>query len=108
MKSRGICLVIEDDGDISGLISFIRSMAGFDVHAVSSGAAALTAAVNLDLALITRDLGLPDIDGHDVARGMREISAAPISRARGSGLKHRVRGRFPSRRWRIVGHLSRR
>ena len=76
--SRGICLVIEDDEDIANLISFVLSKDGFEVHVAASGAAGLAAAAALHPALVTLDLGLPDIDGLDVAHGLREISAAPI------------------------------
>ena len=76
--SRGICLVIEDDEDIANLISFVLSKDGFEVHVAASGAAGLAAAAELHPALITLDLGLPDIDGLHVAHGLREITAAPI------------------------------
>ncbi|CAM3307629.1 Transcriptional regulatory protein SrrA [Arthrobacter ulcerisalmonis] len=78
MNSRGICLVIEDDPDIRGLLGLILSGAGFEVHAEATGAADLSAARRLDLDLITLDLGLPDLDGHDVARRIRELSTAPL------------------------------
>ncbi|MET3922842.1 response regulator [Arthrobacter sp. UYEF20] len=78
MNSRGICLVIEDDPDIQGLLCLILSRAGFEVHAKATGAAGLCAAERLDLALITLDLGLPDLNGHDVARAIRKLSKAPL------------------------------
>ncbi|MEV7135664.1 response regulator transcription factor [Arthrobacter sp. NPDC093128] len=76
--SRGICLVIEDDADIADLVSFILSQAGFEVHVARSGMEGLDAAAALDPALITLDLGLPDIDGLHVAQGLRGITAVPI------------------------------
>ncbi|WP_426998240.1 response regulator transcription factor [Pseudarthrobacter sp. N5] len=78
MGSRGICLVIEDDEDIQGLVSVILSGAGFDVHPASTGAAGIAAAGKPDLALITRDLGLPDLDGLVAACHIRNISGASI------------------------------
>ncbi|WP_311379733.1 response regulator [Arthrobacter sp. ISL-48] len=76
--SRGICLVIEDDEDIAGLISFVLSKGGFEVHVAGTGAEGLEAAAVLNPALITLDLGLPDIDGLDVAHGLRQMTVAPI------------------------------
>lgn len=76
--SRGVCLVIEDDEDITSLISFILSKSGFEVHVAGTGAAGLEAAAQLNPALVTLDLGLPDIDGLHVAQGLRQISAARI------------------------------
>jgi two-component system OmpR family response regulator len=78
MKSRGVCLVIEDDPDIRGLVSVILTRAGFDVQAAATGAEGIAAAGNLHPALVTLDLGLPDIDGHEVARRVRERSDAPM------------------------------
>lgn len=78
MNSRGMCLVIEDDLDIRGLLCLILSRAGFEVHAEATGAAGLRTAGKLDLAMITLDLGLPDINGHDLARRLRKASNAPL------------------------------
>lgn len=78
MSTRGICLVIEDDADIRGLLSVILTNAGFEVHAIETGAEGLHAATRLDLTLITLDLGLPDMDGRDVSRRLRALTEAPI------------------------------
>ncbi len=50
----------------------------YDVHAEATGAAGLRAAGALDPTLITLDLGLPEINGDDVARHIRKVSNAPI------------------------------
>ena len=76
--SRGICLVIEDDEDIASLVSFVLSNGGFEVHVARTGADGLESAALLNPALITLDLGLPDIDGLHVAQGLRDMTAAPI------------------------------
>lgn len=78
MSTRGACLVIEDDADIQGLISLILSTEGFEVHTVETGSAGLLAASRQQLALITLDLGLPDVDGREVARQLRSVSSAPL------------------------------
>ncbi len=78
MKSRGVCLVIEDDQDIRSLICVILTQTGFDVNAVASGAEGLAAAGTLHPVLVTLDLGLPDIDGHEVAHRFRDLSEAPM------------------------------
>jgi DNA-binding response OmpR family regulator len=39
--SRGICLVIEDDEDIAGLIGLILTREGFEVRSVRTASAAL-------------------------------------------------------------------
>ena len=68
MGDTRVGLVIEDDHDIRELVRVVLTQAGFDVTAASSGAEGVLAAKNLDPAVITLDLGLPDIDGFEVAR----------------------------------------
>jgi two-component system OmpR family response regulator len=76
--SRGICLVIEDDEDIAGLIAFILTREGFDVRSVRTASAALHQLRSLNPVLITLDLGLPDLDGLHIAKDLRELSTAPV------------------------------
>ncbi|MBT2515797.1 response regulator transcription factor [Arthrobacter sp. ISL-30] len=76
--SRGVCLVVEDDEDISDLISLILREEGFGVRAVRTGSAALEEVSRVNPALITLDLGLPDTDGLLVARELRKVTAAPL------------------------------
>ncbi|QCP00569.1 response regulator transcription factor [Arthrobacter sp. 24S4-2] len=71
-------LVIEDDHDIRELVRVVLVQAGFDVQVASSGSAGVLAAKELNPAVITLDLGLPDIDGFEVARQIRQFSDAYI------------------------------
>lgn len=78
MESARVCLVIEDNDDIRGLVAVVLTRAGFDVHAVATGAEGIAAAAMPSVALITLDLGLPDMDGHVVARELRARCTAPL------------------------------
>lgn len=80
MEEQQVCLVIEDDSDIRGLITAVLTRAGFKVLAVGSGAEgkAAAAAAGATLSLITLDLGLPDIDGRDLSLELRKLSLAPL------------------------------
>ncbi|MEK0154018.1 response regulator transcription factor [Arthrobacter oryzae] len=78
MSESRVGLVIEDDHDIRELVRVVLVQAGFDVQVASSGAAGVIAAKDLNPAVITLDLGLPDIDGFEVARQIREFSDAYI------------------------------
>ena len=80
MEEQQVCLVIEDDSDIRGLITAVLSRVGFKVLAVGSGAEgnAAAAAAGATLSLITLDLGLPDIDGRDLSLELRKLSPAPL------------------------------
>lgn len=69
-------LVVEDDEDVAEeLVAGLRRY-GHEVEQVSTGADALKRHVDADLVLL--DLGLPDLDGFEVCRRMREMSAVPI------------------------------
>jgi two-component system, OmpR family, response regulator len=78
METQQVCLVIEDDADIRGLITAILTRAGFAVREVATGAEGIAAAADPAISLITLDLGLPDMDGHVVARAVRALSTAPL------------------------------
>lgn len=65
-------LLVEDNRDARTTLRMLLSMAyGHIVHEAADGASGVRSAVELkpDVALI--DLGLPDIDGHEVARRIR-------------------------------------
>ena len=69
-------LLVEDDEPVAqslrrGLIRY-----GFEVEWVSTGAAALSHAGPYDVVLL--DLGLPDTDGLDVCKALRERGDVPI------------------------------
>ncbi|MFI7545296.1 response regulator transcription factor [Actinoplanes sp. NPDC049599] len=68
-------LLVEDDNRIAGPLEEGLARFGFTVERVSTGAAALSAAPS-DLVLL--DLGLPDMDGIDVCRQLRTVSAVPV------------------------------
>lgn len=80
VEEQGVCLVIEDDPDIRGLITVVLGRAGFKVLTAESGAEGIAActAAGSSLSLITLDLGLPDMDGHEVARALREVTQTPL------------------------------
>jgi len=78
MEQQRVCLVVEDNGDIRGLITVVLTRAGFEVRAVASGAEGIAAAADPAVSLVTLDLGLPDMDGHVVARAVRALSKAPL------------------------------
>lgn len=78
MSERRVCLVVEDDDDIRGLISVVLAREGFEVRTASTGLAGVLAAADPSLSLITLDLGLPDLDGRLVVAAVRAQSSAPL------------------------------
>lgn len=63
-------LLVEDDSAIAGPLLRAFSREGYDVQAVETGQAALDA-MESPTDLVVLDLGLPDMDGLDVARKAR-------------------------------------
>ena len=80
MEEQQVCLVIDPGaGDVIERMGGLLER-GFTVLAVGSGAEgkAAAAASGRTLALITLDLGLPDIDGRDLSLELRKLSPAPL------------------------------
>ncbi|MER7440640.1 MULTISPECIES: response regulator transcription factor [Micromonospora] len=65
-------LVVEDDPNILELLSASLRFAGFDVATATSGSTALTAAKDHRPDLVVLDVMLPDLDGFEVIRMLRE------------------------------------
>ena len=71
-------LVVEDEVSIASFVAMYLKKAGFDVATAPTGGDALTRAAADSPALIILDLMLPDIDGIDVCRRIRQHSDVPI------------------------------
>ncbi|WP_076263175.1 response regulator transcription factor [Intrasporangium flavum] len=71
-------VVVEDDDDIRQLITHSLGMQGFAVAVASNGREAIDLVTSTDPDLVTLDLGLPDLDGIEVCRRVRETSQAYI------------------------------
>ena len=73
-----LILVAEDDADIRQLVRDVLEHAGFEVVVSADGPSALQAARARRPDLLVLDLGLPGMDGLDVARAIRRESELPI------------------------------
>jgi two-component system, OmpR family, alkaline phosphatase synthesis response regulator PhoP len=71
-------LVVEDDADIRQLVRDVLEHAGFGVLVSGDGRSALQLARTRRPDLVVLDLGLPGLDGLDVARSLRRDSDVPI------------------------------
>jgi DNA-binding response OmpR family regulator len=71
-------LVIEDDRAVAAGIVDALSGAGHEVRHEATGAGGLETARSGFADLVVLDLGLPDLDGTDVCRGIRSFSTVPI------------------------------
>ena len=70
-----VIVVAEDDADIRGLIELPLRRAGYEVHAVQDGEAALRACVDLRAAAAVLDVQMPKLDGLEVTRRLRAHEA---------------------------------
>jgi two-component system OmpR family response regulator len=71
-------VVIEDDPDVRALLVELLQQSGFAVTDCSAGADGLRAVRDRDPDLVTLDLNLPDLDGIEVCRRLRETSEAYV------------------------------
>jgi two-component system KDP operon response regulator KdpE len=71
-------LVIDDEVQIRRLLRVTLEAAGYDVREAETGATGLSEAAALQPEGIVLDLGLPDLDGVEVLRRLREWSHVPV------------------------------
>ncbi|MBQ0979267.1 response regulator [Micromonospora zamorensis] len=71
-------LVVDDEPQILRALRINLRARRYDVDVAATGAAALKAAASHPPDLVVLDLGLPDIDGVEVIRGLRGWTAVPI------------------------------
>jgi DNA-binding response OmpR family regulator len=76
-KNQSI-LVVEDEGSIASFVGMYLRKAGYGVRVAATGAAAIDEMAAEEPALIVLDLMLPDIDGIEVCRRIRQTSDVPI------------------------------
>jgi DNA-binding response OmpR family regulator len=75
---RGTILVVDDEPNIAELIELYLSREGYQVFTADSGEAALRAVAEHRPRLVVLDIGLPDIDGLEVCRRLRQTSTIPV------------------------------
>ncbi|MET7297592.1 MULTISPECIES: response regulator [Embleya] len=71
-------LVVDDEPQIVRALAINLKARGYDVDTAVDGTAALTAAADRHPDVVLLDLGLPDIDGVEVIKGLRGWTRIPI------------------------------
>jgi two-component system, chemotaxis family, CheB/CheR fusion protein len=68
---RRFILIADDNRDLAFGLSLLLNLVGFDVETVHDGHAAVTAAKKRRPDILLLDIGLPGLNGHQVARVLR-------------------------------------
>ena len=71
-------LIVEDDEAIAEVVQRILRIDGYKTEIASDGELGLALAASFDPDIVILDLGLPQLDGTEVARRLREGSDVPI------------------------------
>jgi two-component system KDP operon response regulator KdpE len=71
-------LVVDDEPQILRALRINLKARKYDVHTAADGASALHIAASQHPDLVVLDLGLPDMDGVEVIRGLRGWTSVPI------------------------------
>jgi PAS domain S-box-containing protein len=92
--SRLRILVVDDIPDVADVMQMLLDLEGFETRVAYSGAVALQIAKEFSPDVIFCDIGLPEMDGHEIARRMRAdpaIAPAILIALTGWGAEGEVR-----------------
>lgn len=78
MGDLGVAVVIEDDLDMRNLLEGVLLQSGFAVHTAIDGRQGVEVVQDKRPDVVTLDVGLPDIDGFEVLRRIRQFSNAYV------------------------------
>lgn len=78
MNTKPLVLIVEDEESISNFVSFVLTNNSFQVINAKTGNEGILMVSTCTPDIILLDLGLPDIDGLEVLKNIRERSNIPI------------------------------
>lgn len=77
MTSVRTVLIVDDDPFIRRLVATtLEDVAGFEIHQAADGVEAIQVAVRVAPSIVFLDLDMPNLNGIEAARRLREIDAA--------------------------------
>ena len=77
-KPLTVALVIDDEPQIRRLLRVTLEANGYEVFDAATGQAGIVQAAQCRPAIVLLDLGLPDLDGLEVLKRIREWSRVPV------------------------------
>ena len=72
-ESKLRVLVVDDSPDITFMFAFLLEQAGYEVTAANSALNALEAARTQQFDLVVSDIGMPEMNGYELARELRTL-----------------------------------
>lgn len=72
---RGTVLVVDDVPDVTEMIQLLLKHAGYDVATAGSAKAALQMARKQHFDLVISDIGMPEMNGYELASALRDLAA---------------------------------
>ncbi|MGN0856604.1 MAG: response regulator [Candidatus Spyradenecus sp.] len=77
-EQKETVLVIEDDGQIRSFIAYALEQQGYVCHTANTGQDGMAALLTRKIEVLLLDLGLPDMDGMEVIKRVRDWATLPI------------------------------
>jgi signal transduction histidine kinase/ActR/RegA family two-component response regulator len=87
-------LVVDDIADVADVLKMLLDLEGFETRVAYSGVAALESARDFRPDVVICDIGLPEMDGHEIARRLRrdpDMAPAMLIALTGWGAEGEVR-----------------
>lgn len=73
-EKRRRALVVDDVADVTEMLSVLLTHAGYEVRTASSAASAISLAQDSQFDVIISDIGMPQMNGYELARVVRGLS----------------------------------
>ena len=77
-EQRPRILIIDDDRDTRDVLEIELCSRGYEVRQATSGAEGLAIAAEFRPAIVLCDVGMPEMDGYEVARRLRQLDLEPV------------------------------
>ena len=72
-QDKPLVLLVDDNPDVTYMFAVVLEHGGYDVMSVSSAQAALEAAQREHFDAIVSDIGMPEMDGYELAKTLRAL-----------------------------------
>ena len=85
-------LLVEDDSDVADMMALALELEGHDVHVAYDGAAGLRQAARMEPDVAVLDIGLPRLDGVELAHALRQMHGNAVTLIACTGIAEALPG----------------